>query len=299
MVYLHGHWVSSGFLIVLGVLQYRAEVGKKRAYLWWAVGILVFFLWADIVDREAYLSLQLQQALTLPGDASLALELLDEHPFLISSESYEAIDDRRVHTGLYPIHYAAQGGFLEVVRFLVLEGEGSRRTAGGQLPASIALKAPKNGPEMVKVFLDTDPSLLNDRGFISGLATAEASFLPPLLEAGLNPNAEGLQGPLLTEALRYKDRKKVELLLEAGAQVQERDRALAWSGEIYDWLPPDPVLDEQLRSGEKQVFQGEMIMDRFPEVQFRADEISPEQLEWLKSRGLVKEVEPQTDSPGP
>ena len=251
--YTYGGWISGAFIIALGFLQLRAETGKKNAYAWWVTGILVFFLWAVIFDREAALIEELRDALTPPGNEQLALELLDEHPFLATAEEFERYDDgegtRMVPVGIFPIHLACSGGFVKVVEVLIQEGEADRPTSGGMLPATLALQAPQNGEEILGMCLQAAPASLNNQAFRDRLVAVPASFFPVVLKAGLSPNAAGARATLLNEAIRYRDEQKVKYLLEAGADIAQRDRGLAHSLGVQDWLPPDPEFQKKMEQG--------------------------------------------------
>ncbi len=150
--------------------------------------------------------------------------------------------------GFAPLHYAAEGGYKEIVELLLAKGaDVNQRDKIGKTPTYWAMRY---GRKEVTAILrkhggKTEIELAPKTSIWNAVAANNIEFVKELLISGEDVNAKvGLRGGSPLHATGMFGRKEcAEFLIAKGADVNAKDdrgeTALDWAMFAYDWEQPE------------------------------------------------------------
>ena len=209
------------------------------------------------VSADAVLVKRFDEAMT-QGDREAAAKLLKGNPALAN-----AFVSRPIKGGRLPVILAAiQGGHLEIVRLLLDHGV-NLAGAKGQGRAAFYTALGQGHTDIVELLINrgVNPRVPNESGegaLHVAAARGNTEIIALLLKHGLDVNAGNMLGsnPPITQAA---DRRTVEVLIAAGADIRRRNRgglaplhfaALRGNVEVAETLMAHGVkVDETARNG--------------------------------------------------
>ena len=149
--------------------------------------------------------------------------------------------------GFAPLHYAAEGGYKEIVELLLAKGaDVNQRDKIGKTPTYWAMRY---GRKEVTAILrkhggKTEIELAPKTSIWNAVAANNIEFVKELLISGEDVNAKFTKGARPLHATGMFGRKDVaEFLIAKGADVNAKDNngetALDWAVFVYDWEQPE------------------------------------------------------------